>query len=154
MSDHISHADAVVALRSFGRRYSEVLAGPPDDDAWERLIRTSGSGGHSAFDEVRHAAAKLGAVAALCVALPTVQAPSAATGVMPSESLETAALITAVRSAAGSAGDALEARSDDDDERSVTVNEVAVSFGSYISTTVKALADGVRRAERAIENAR
>jgi hypothetical protein len=153
MSDHISQADAIVALRSFGRRFSEVLVGPPDDDAWERLIRASGDG-LSAFDEVRQAVATMRSLTSLCVALPGEQAPIVAMAVLPSENLTTADLITEVRAASAAAGEALETRSDDDDDRSVMLNDVRVSFSHYISSTVTALAAGVRQAERAIENAR
>jgi len=37
--DSISQGDAVVAVRSFPRRYREALAGPVDDPAWDRIVR-------------------------------------------------------------------------------------------------------------------
>jgi hypothetical protein len=37
--DSISQGDAVVAVRSFPRRYREALAGPADDPAWDRIVR-------------------------------------------------------------------------------------------------------------------
>ncbi len=37
--DTISQGDAVVAVRSFPRRYREALAGPADDPAWDRIVR-------------------------------------------------------------------------------------------------------------------
>jgi hypothetical protein len=37
--DSISQNDAVVAVRSFPRRYRQALTGPPDDPAWDRIVR-------------------------------------------------------------------------------------------------------------------
>jgi hypothetical protein len=37
--DSVSQGDAVVAVRSFPRRYREALAGPADDPAWDRIVR-------------------------------------------------------------------------------------------------------------------
>ena len=45
-------ADAVVALRSLGRRYREVFTGPGDDDDVDELAVRNGAAGRSALDEV------------------------------------------------------------------------------------------------------
>jgi hypothetical protein len=37
--DSIAQGDAVVAVRSFPRRYRQALAGPADDPAWDRIVR-------------------------------------------------------------------------------------------------------------------
>jgi len=45
-------ADAVVALRSLGRRYREVLVAPGDEASIDELAARNGSAGRSALDEV------------------------------------------------------------------------------------------------------
>ena len=55
--DSVSQGDAVVAVRSFPRRYREALAGPADDPAWDRIVRRRPSPGtFSALEYTGHVA--------------------------------------------------------------------------------------------------
>jgi hypothetical protein len=52
-------SDAVVALRSLGRRYRALFAGRGDDEAPDDLARRIGSEGRSAFDHIAGASRTL-----------------------------------------------------------------------------------------------
>ena len=58
--DSISLNDAVVAVRSYPRRYREALAGPADDPDWDRIVRRRPSPGtFSAIEYTGHLAMAL-----------------------------------------------------------------------------------------------
>jgi hypothetical protein len=150
---YVSRADAVVALRSFGRRFSDVISGPVGDDAWERLVRTVGPEGLSAMGFVFTAAAELSSLAVALAALPSTFSVSfpAVPSAEPSGSVTIAELQAQVKAAAGSAADALDARRDEDYETAVQTSSKATTVGAHISEMVTRLAASIRHAEAATQ---
>lgn len=61
--DTLSPADAIVALRSFPRRWRELLAGFPADEGEDAAVRRRLAGGWSALEHVAHVSQALSAQA-------------------------------------------------------------------------------------------
>jgi hypothetical protein len=156
MTMYVSRSDAVVALRSFGRRFADVIEGPSDDDAWERLTRRPGTDGHSAVDLVARAVGELRALAEAIPRLRTESMPSirSVATLVPDTGDSLESLQSAVRSAAADAGDALDGRDDNDYESELMANHTRVTLASYVSEMVTRLAADTRRASAAIDEAR
>jgi hypothetical protein len=154
--NHISRTDAVVALRSFGRRYADVLTGPVGDDAWERQARKVGADGHSGAGFVAAAIGDLHSLVGLLIAVPVTAKPSvvAVSTTEPALSVALTQLQADVKSAAASAGDALDARQDEDFEKKIRVGNRETNVGAHINELITRLAADVRHAESAIEHAR
>jgi hypothetical protein len=153
---HISRSDAVVALRSFGRRYADVLTGPVGDDSWERQARKVGADGHSGAGFVAAAVDELHLLVALLTAVPVTAKPTvaAAQTAEPTATMALTQLQSDAKSAAASAGDALSARQDEDFDKKIVVGTRETTVGAYINEVVTRLAANVRHAEAAIEHAR
>lgn len=156
MTDTIAFSDAVVALRSFARRYREVLSGPPGDDAWERLVRRPDSSGHSALALAAHAAALLDALIATLHTLPATAAPAFVHPVVAPVGDDVAidATLTHVARSSSAAADALWSRRTDDAERPVTIDGVDRDVATLVSDVVSAVAEHLRSAQKAIDDAR
>lgn len=156
MTEHVSFSDAVVALRSFPRRFREVLSGPPGDDAWERLVRRPGAGGQSALDHGAQAAALMSVLGGVLAGLPTTATPSAAVPARRPVGPDTAIddVLERIAGTSGAAAEALAARRSDDAKRNVQWNTATVSIGQMVSAVVGDVADHLRHASAALEDAR
>jgi hypothetical protein len=156
MSHYVNRSDAVVALKSFGRRYSDLISGPVGDDAWERLVTTSGTDGKSAVDYVAYAIEQLASFTSLAALVAKVP-DSAKRGpfnqtqntTIDSQSIPT--LQAAVKNASTAAAKALEARRDEDYERDMMVGGTTTSLGHLATELVTTLAANLRRGEAAID---
>jgi hypothetical protein len=158
MTNYVNRADAVVALKSFGRRYRELILGPVGDDAWERLVRYPGAEGKSAVEYVAVAIDDLGALAAaasLISRTPSDEAPIPEPVSNRSSSHSIAELQALVQRASQAASGALDDRLDEDYDKQVhTVSGQITSVGEYVSEVVHRLAANLRHGEAAIEEAR
>lgn len=146
--------DAVVALRSFARRYGEVVNGPVGDDAWERTVRAVQPKGHSALAHTSHATATLSVLAKAISALPNTKEPlfSLPTIAEPAKDADSKALLGALKTAAADAAAALEARTHDDYDRTILVNGVGREVRQVVADVVAQCVGGLKLAEQAIEN--
>jgi hypothetical protein len=146
--------DAAVALRSFGRRYNEVVTGPTGDDAWERKVRSTGGNG-SALAHVEHATKTLQELTRALTALPSTKEPALTIPNLtePSTDDSVKELVAALKSAGAEAGAALEARSHDDYDRSMKLNGKSTPVRTIVATVVEQCVTGLKHAEEAIENA-
>ncbi len=152
----VGRSDAVVALRSFARRYAEALTGPEGDEAWDRLVRHAGLGGRSAVGHTVAATAELDSLAnllrsmtttaSLSVTSPRTQEPS------PNRTVES--LIREVKASASAAADALDARRDTDYDTAVMIDARKTTLGAHVSNVVNRLSAGLRLIDAAIESAR
>ncbi len=152
----VGRSDAVVALRSFSRRYTEAISGPADDEAWDRLVRHQGLGGRSALGHVTAAVAELNTLTALLrsmtqTAAPTSTSPKAAE---PDADSSIDSLKAEVHAAASAAADALDDRRNDDYDSVVVVDGRQHSLGDHVSNVVNRLSVGLRLIEASIESAR
>ncbi len=152
----VGRPDAVVALRSFARRYSEAISGPVGDDAWERLVRHRGLGGRSALGHVIAAVAEMQSLASLLESVTKTASPSATSPrtAEPSADTSVESLQADVATAASVAADALDARRDADYEANVTVDGRMLLLGDHVSNVVNRLSAGLRLIEASIESAR
>jgi hypothetical protein len=159
MSNYVNRADAVVALKSFGRRYSELVSGPADDDAWDRLVRTPGTAGKSAVDYTSQAIDDLSAFTSLAALVAKVP-DKTKSGPLPQAERTTnnaqsiAELQAKVQAVASSAALALDARRDEDYEHEVVVNGTTTSLSRLTNDLVTTLAANLRLGDAAIEGAR
>lgn len=152
MDDHVNFSDAVVALRSFGRRYGLVLNGPQGDDAWDRVVHKPGAAGASAldlaatttaaFEGLTHTLNALAHTATLTANTPAVSSVGATTTV--------ATVLASLSRAAAAAADALDTRRSDDEDRAITVDGRASTIGRYVSTSIQSAAHRLREMESAI----
>ena len=152
MDDHINFSDAVVALRSFGRRYSVVLSGPQGDDAWDRVIRKPGAAGASALDLAATTTAALEGLARTLESVSrsaTLTANTHAVASVPA-TVSIATVLASLTIAAMAAGDALDKRRSDDEDRAITVDGRASTVGHYVSTTIQSAAHRLREMESAV----
>jgi hypothetical protein len=152
----VGRSDAVVALRSFSRRYSDAIGGPVGEDAWERIVRHQGLGGRSALGHVVAAIAELDALTALLNSVTKTASPS---GVSPrteepGDHQSIGSLQADVRTAATSAAEALDDRRDSDYEAAVTVDGRELPLGDHVSNVVNRLSAGLRLIEASIESGR
>ena len=156
MTDTIAFSDAVVALRSFARRYREVLSGPAGDDAWERLVRRPDASGHSALAIAAHAGSLLDALIATLHTLPSTAAPAFTHPPLRTVADDVAidAVLGHVARASSAAADALWSRRTDDAERPVSIDGVNGDVATVVSEVVTQVADHLRSAQKAIDNAR
>ncbi len=152
MDDHMNFPDAVVALRSFGRRYSVVLNGPQGDDAWDRVIRKPGAAGASALDLAATTTAALEGLASTLDSVSrsaTLAANTHAVVSVPA-TISTATVLASLTIAAMAAADALDKRRSDDEDRAITVDGRASTVGHYVSTTIQSAAHRLREMESAV----
>lgn len=152
----VGRSDAVVALRSFARRYAEAVSGPEGDDAWDRLVRHAGLGGRSALGHTVAAVAELDSLANLLRSMTT----TASLAVTSPRTHEPAAdqtidsLIGEVKTSASAAADALDARRDSDYDTEVIIDARKTTLGEHVSNVVNRLSAGLRLIDAAIESAR
>ncbi len=152
MDDHVNFSDAVVALRSFGRRYSVVLSGPQGDDAWDRVVRKPGAAGVSAIDM---AATTMASFEGLTLTLDsmsrsaTLTATTHAVASVPATTT-VATVLASLTKAAMAAADALDKRRSDDEDRAITVDGHASTVGHYVSMTIQSAAHRLREMESAV----
>jgi hypothetical protein len=147
--------DAIVALRSFGRRYGEVVNGPIGDDAWELKVRDVQPKSHSALAHVAYAAAALSALTGAINALPNIKEPllSLPTITEPSATLEPMTLVASLKTAGAGSAAALEARSHDDYHRTLLVNGTPREVREVVTDLVTHCVAGLKLAQEAIDNA-
>jgi hypothetical protein len=147
--------DAAVALRSFGRRYGEVVNGPVGDDAWERKVRAVQPKSHSALAYVAHAAASIDALAVALIALPKTKEPVLSLPAIgePTNDATASSLVQQVKTAGANAAAALDARSHDDYDRTVLVGSKTVEVRAAVADVVATCVNGLKLAEQAIETA-
>jgi hypothetical protein len=148
----LSLSDAVVALRSFPRRFSESVVGPIDDDAFVRSLLRAGADGFSVIDVIQQTAAHLDGLATTLAALPRISVPSTSTTVRwthlddlgedPKTTLT--ALLSDLKRSAVAAADAAEARRGDDLEREVHVDSGTTTIGAFLDQTVQASSHALR----------
>ncbi len=152
----VGRSDAVVALRSFSRRYTEAISGPAGDDAWERLVRHRGLGGRSALGHVVAAIAEMDALAALLTSVTKTASPSGVSPrtAEPTDSQSIESLQSDVQTAASAAADALDDRRDADYDATVTIDGRPHLLGDHVSNVVNRLSAGLRLIEASIESAR
>jgi hypothetical protein len=147
--------DAMVAMRSLGRRYGEVVNGPVGDDAWERKVRAAPPKGHSALAYVAHATATLAVLASAVSALPNTKEPllSLPTIAEPNRDVEPMTLVAGLKSAGAGAAAALDARSHDDYHRTILVNGTAREVREVVADLVTQCVGGLKLAQHAIDSA-
>jgi hypothetical protein len=147
--------DAMVALRSFGRRYGEVVNGPVGDDTWERKVHTAQPKSHSALAYVAHATATLSALASAVNALPNTKEPilTLPSITEPNTDLEPMTLVAGLKTAGAGAAAALEARSHDDYHRNLLVNGTAREVREVVADVVAQCVTGLKLAQEAIDSA-
>lgn len=147
--------DAVVALRSFGRRYGEVVNGPVGDEAWEGKVRATPPKGGSALAHVLFATEYLRALTKALTAMPSTKEPVLTTPHLsePAADADPTKLIADLKAAGASAGDALDARSHDDYDRSFTFDGKLVEIRSVVETVVQRCVAGLKLADQAIQDA-
>jgi hypothetical protein len=147
--------DAMVALRSFGRRYGEVVNGPIGDDAWERKVHTAQPKSHSALAYVAHATATLSALASAVNALPNTKEPMLVLPdiVEPNVDVLPMTLVAGLKTAGAGAAAAIEARSHDDYHRTLLVNGTAREVREVVADLVTQCVNGLKLAQQAIDNA-
>lgn len=147
--------DAGVALRSFGRRYGEVVNGPVGDDGWDRKVRAAVDGGASALAQVLYATEYLRALTKALLAMPSTKEPVMHTPrlIEPATGTDSKKLVADLKAAGTDAGEALDARSHDDYKRSLKVDGELVEVRSVVETVVKRCVAGLKFAEQAIEAA-
>ena len=156
----LNMADAAVAIRSFPRRYLEVVSGPVGDDAWERLVRTVGPDGRSAIGFVAHVTELLTVLGTAIAALPVQTQPSVNVASLESKYSEPASSVTismatdALRSAADRAATAVEGRSHNEFERSCSVDGHNVNAREFVERIVKASVAHLKDSEAAVDAAR
>jgi hypothetical protein len=158
MSNYVNRADATVALKSFGRRYSDLISGPAGDDAWERLVRSPGERGKSAVDYVANAIDELALFASIA---PLAAQPTAIKSALPEQRVAEAVtshsiseLQAMVKSVSAAAALALDARRDEDYDNTMVVGGVETSLGQTASELVTSLGANLRHGEAAIDEAR
>ena len=157
---HIASSDAVVAIRSLPRRFTEVLSGPPGDDAWDRIVRAeTGSPPRSALAWAAAAGALMAGLADVLEALPHRSSPSldlrdeAASSYRPDPATSVADVLAALRAVATRAADALAARRPEDGERTVVVDGRPRPLDDVVSQLVTEATGAIRRAAEAVEAA-
>ena len=151
--------DAAVAVRSLPRRFGEILNGPADDDAWDRLVRTADSSGRSAAGWAAQTTAlvtALGtAIAALSVtARPTVELAKIVSA--RSEPLQAATIATVLHQlsdVAGSAATAIEGLHSDFDRKCV-VDGTEITAEALITRVVESAVANLHHGEAALDAAR
>ncbi len=147
--------DAGVALRSFGRRYGEVVNGPVGDDGWDRKVRAVPESGASALAHVLVATEYLRALTKALMALQTTKDPVMTTPRLtePATGADSKKLVADLKAAGTAAGEALDAKSHDDYERTVKLDAELVEVRSAVETVVKRCVAGLTLAEQSIEAA-
>lgn len=140
----LSMSDAVVALKSFPRRFSEAMVGPVDDPAFVRALVHRGKDSLSVVDVVHQSTARLDALATTLAALPRISVPSTSAsptfprdndlGTNPRATIT--ALLNDLKRAASAAADAVESRRADDLDREVMVDRERSTVGALLTDVV------------------
>lgn len=152
-------ADSVVALRSFPRRFRELIGPPGDDDTWDRLVRVIAPGQlRSPLGWTALAASELQGLGAAISALPTratvvlLRGHEAVSEVEISVSSES--VLRNLTTAATGAAVAAESRSTADWDRKISLDGASVRAGQAIAEVVQAVAGYLRELEKALEAVR
>ncbi len=158
--DRISFADAVVALRSLPRRFTEVLSGPPDDDAWDRIVRfETGTPPRSAMGWAAAAAALVSSLADALDALPKMSKPSVdlrdehASSFRPDPTATVADVLATIAAVSSRAATALAGRRPEDDDRAVIIDGREGTLGELVTQVVTEATGAIRTAQSAIDAA-
>ena len=131
--------DASVALAGFARRYNEVLAGPRDDPAWDRLVHSVPKGAaHSPLGWAAHSAALLEALAAVAHELPSTKSPVLLRSVVaePGANVGVAEVIATIKSAGDAASAAVKARSRPDKMSAENTRASRMSAGTVLDESL------------------
>lgn len=153
--------DAAVALRSLPRRFRAVVAGPADDDTWDRLVRTTaGPRERSALGWVRHTTAAVTALGTAVAVLPMTARPDLplkSIAMRPSEPAPddtVDALLGELAEVAERAATAIEGRQPSDFDRPCNVDGTDVAARDLVSRIVRLAVAHLDDASRAIDAAR
>ena len=156
---HLPVADSVVTLRSFPRRFRELIGPPGDDDTWDRLVRTIAPGQRrSPLGWTALAAGELQRLGAAISALPTsatvvlLRGQEAVCEVEISVSSES--VLRNLTTSATGAAVAAESRSTADWDRKISLDGASVRAGQAIAEVVQAVAGYLRELEKALEAVR
>jgi hypothetical protein len=151
----INLGDAEVALRSFGRRYGEIVNGPVGDDAWERRVRHIGPGGTSALGILIHSTSAVSGLAGALATITSVASPviGEPTTSEPSSEVPVASLVEALKHAGSAAADALKSHSRDEFDRTVQMGTQQCSARDAVDHTVELCVAGLKAAQKAIDSA-
>ena len=156
---HIAVSDAIVAIRSFPRRFREVVAGPVGDDSWDRIVRTVAHGQtRSALGWTHLASQMLGELGRTVAMLATNTKPSASIAAQerlgePGQTLGPTEVLSELASAATMAAVATEARTSNGWERVIAVDGADQTAHDLLSAVVHAVSRHLRDARVALDAA-
>ena len=157
---NISVSDAIVAMRSFPRRYRELVGPPGDDDSWDRLVRTVGRGqARSALGWTARSGRELAAFGNAISALPThaIVRCHLRSAAEPAEVSNTTSVLTVLQdltSAATMAAVACEARSSADWDRMILLDGIERSARDVLGHIVQGVAERLTDVRDALDAAR
>ena len=157
----LSKSDAAVSLKSFGRRFAEVTAGPAGDDSWERILKTNGPKKVSTLDILRQATADLRVLTNTIEILPSTELPKVSFPQAPTNSgtnsgtnSETIAeAVAAVKAASTAAGTAVSKQSSEGYSREVEFAGQPTTLRDLTTTVVNRCVQGLKDAQEAIDSA-
>lgn len=149
----LSKRDAAVSLKSFGRRYAEVAAGPLDDESWERIMRTPASNKRSALNTLQQATADLRALTEVVAILPTTERPSVSLAISANSTATVAESIGNVKAASAAASAAVQEQSNESYDREVNLDGQVITVRQLVTTVVNRCVQGLREAQNAIDSA-
>jgi hypothetical protein len=156
----MSMSDAAVALKSLPRRYREIVSGPINDEAWDRLVRSIDGSGRSALGWTiftTQLVTALGtAVAELpLTARPTIDLAKIVRSRIEASKASTVEEITAdLASNAERAASAIAGRSHDDFDRTVLVDGQEVEARTFVAQLVRDAVSHIRDADAAVTAAK
>lgn len=151
----LSPGDAVVALRSFARRFTALFTGFADDESPDALLNRPGRDGRSAAEIAAAAASRFAAAQEALRRITTHDSPGVtleAAGPGPASSPQAA--LELVRGAAGALADEVAAVDSGDWGRTGRADGREVTALDVVREAVRDGSDGYRAAERAVEDAR
>ena len=152
--------DAAVAVRSLPRRFGEILNGPLDDDAWDRLVRTADSSGRSAAGWAAQTAELITALGTAIAALPLTARPTVELAKIvsacsePPQATAIATVLHELSDVAGRAATAIEGRQHSDFERKCVVDGTEITAEALVTRVVEAAVANLHHAQTALDAAR
>ena len=152
--------DAAVTVRSLPRRFGEILNGPVDDDAWDRLVRTADPSGRSAAGWAAQTSTLLTALGTAIAALPMTARPAIELAKLttgrtePTRATDLATVLHELGDVAGRAATAIEGRQHDDFDRKCVVDGAEQPAYELVNTVVAAAVANLHHASAALDAAR
>jgi hypothetical protein len=152
----LSPADAVVAFRSYARRFAALFTGFADDESPDALLNRPGSDGRSAADITAAAAAGFAAAGEALRRIMTEDVPQVTpeAGEPTPAAASPAAALEAVRTAAERLADQVAGVDAGDWGRTGRLDGREVSALDLVRGAVRAGSEEYRAAERAVDDAR